>query len=93
MYVLEQVYSQGEHRERVTAMEEFFKRNCCIQGYHVWVAVVEEALVCGKEVENASDRYTVVGESNGLRWYVYYDSHHNFSVTSCKKKFTVENIL
>ena len=45
--------------ERVTAMEEFFKKNGCIQGYHVykevWQVVVGEALVCKREFENGSD--------------------------------------
>ena len=49
--------------ERVTAMEEFFKRNCCIRGYHlykeVWKALLGESLVCEREPENAFDRYTL----------------------------------
>ena len=57
---------QGEERtERVTAMEEFFERNCCTRDYHiqfvyeeVWGAAVEES-VCEREPENASDRYAV----------------------------------
>ena len=36
--------------EKVTAMEEFFKRNSCIRDYHVykevWEAAVGESLVC-----------------------------------------------
>ena len=52
---------QGEERtERVTAMEEFFERNCCTRGYHiykeVWGAAVGESLVYEREPENASDR-------------------------------------
>ena len=55
---------QGEERmEIVTAMEEFFERNCCTRGYHVykevWGAAVDESLVCERESENASDRYAV----------------------------------
>ena len=48
-----------------------FERNCCIRGYHVglykeiWEAVVGEALVCGREPENASDRYTVAVKKEG----------------------------
>ena len=45
--------------ERVTAMEVFFERKCCIRGYHVykevWEAVVGEALVCKGEPENSSN--------------------------------------
>ena len=55
---------QGEERtERVTAMEQFFERNCCNRGYHiykeVWGVAVGESLVCEREPENASDRYAV----------------------------------
>ena len=60
---------QGEEcTERVTAMEEFFERNCYTRGYHVykevWGAVVGESVVGEsvvgeREPENASDRYTV----------------------------------
>ena len=55
---------QGEEcTERVTAMEEFFERNCYTQGYHVykevWGAAVGESVTCEREPENASDRYTV----------------------------------
>jgi len=36
--------------ERVTVMEEFYEKNHCIRGYHVykvvWEVVVGEALVC-----------------------------------------------
>ena len=49
--------------EKVTAMEETFKRKCCSRGYHVykevWEAVVGESLVCKRELENTSDRYTM----------------------------------
>ena len=42
----------GECAEKVTAMEEFFERNCCIRGYHVykevWEAPVGKLLVCEK---------------------------------------------
>ena len=44
-------------------MEEFFKRNCCIQGYlvykEVWKTAVGEALVYEREPENASNQYAV----------------------------------
>jgi hypothetical protein len=37
--------------------------NCYIKGYHVykevWEASFEEALMCEREPDNASDRYTV----------------------------------
>ena len=50
-------------------MEEFFERNCCIRGYHVykevWEAAVGEALVCEREPENASDRYAVAVKKEG----------------------------
>ena len=50
-------------------MEEFFERNCCTRGYHiykeVWEAVVGEALVCEREPENASDRHTVAVKQEG----------------------------
>ena len=49
--------------QRVTAMEEFFERNCCIREYHVykevWETAVGESLVCEREPKNASDQYTV----------------------------------
>ena len=49
--------------EKVTAMEELFEGNCCIQGYHVykevWEAAVGESLVCEREPKNASDQYAV----------------------------------
>ena len=45
--------------EKVTAIEEFFERKCCIRGYHVykevWEAVVGEALVYKREPENSSN--------------------------------------
>ena len=54
---------QGKKHTEVTAMEEIFERKCCIRGYHVykevWEAAVEESLVCKREPENASNRYTV----------------------------------
>ena len=41
--------------KRVTAMEEFFERNC-IRGYHeVWEVAVREASVCERGPENVSD--------------------------------------
>jgi len=47
--------------ERVTAMEEFFERNCYIRGYHlykeVWKVSLGESLVCEREPENAFDQY------------------------------------
>ena len=55
--------------ERVTDMENFFKRNCWIQGYPVYKeigkAVVGEALVCKREPENTSDRYAVTVKKEG----------------------------
>ena len=64
MHVRRSKLEQEEERaERVTAMEESFKRNCCIRGYHiykeVWEAAVGELLVCEREPENASDQYAV----------------------------------
>ena len=67
---LEQVRSREECTERVSTSQEFFERNCCIQGYHnvykeVWEAVVGEALMCegeidvGRRAQSTSDRYTV----------------------------------
>ena len=50
-------------RKKVTAMEEFFGRKCCIRGYHiykeVWEAAVGESLECERDPENASNRYAV----------------------------------
>ena len=50
-------------------MEEFFERNCCTRGYHiykeVWEAAVGEGLVCEREPENASDRHTVAVKQEG----------------------------
>ena len=44
--------------EKVTAMEEFFKKKCSIQGYHVykevWEAAVEES-ECERDPENTFD--------------------------------------
>ena len=43
-------------------MEEFSKG---IVVFEVWEAVVGEALVCEREPENASDRYTVAVKKEG----------------------------
>ena len=51
--------SQEELTEGFTATEDFFERNCCIRGYHVynevWEGAVGEALVCETEPENTSN--------------------------------------
>ena len=55
--------------QRVTAMEGFFERNCCIREYHiykeVWEAAVGESLVWEREPKNTSDRYTVAVKKEG----------------------------
>ena len=49
--------------ERESAMEESFKRNCCIRGYdvykEVWEVAVGKLLACERDPENASDQYSV----------------------------------
>ena len=43
--------------EKVTAMEQFFERKCCIRGNHVykevWEVAVGELLECERDPENA----------------------------------------
>ena len=56
--------AQGEEStKRVTAMEEFFERNCFTRGYHVckevWGAAIGESVVCEREPEDTSNRYAV----------------------------------
>ena len=50
-------------------MEEFFKKNCCIRGCHVykevWEAAVGEVLVYERDPENTSDRYAVAVKNEG----------------------------
>ena len=50
-------------------MEELLERRCCVRGYHVyrevWAAAVGEVLICERESDNASDRYTVAVKREG----------------------------
>ena len=86
--------------ERVTAMEEFFKRNCCIRGYHVcvneevhvnvWEAAVGEALKESPEMLPIDTLLLVRAMAcNGA----HYGSHCNVSTICCRKKSTAENTL
>ena len=67
-YFKMKVLQHRNRKERVTAMEKFFEKNC-ICGYHVykkvWAATVGEVLMCEREPKNSSDRYTVAVKNEG----------------------------
>ena len=46
-----------KHTETVTAMEEFFERNCCIRDYHVYKEVWEAAVESRRFCERAQKRF------------------------------------
>ena len=70
-------------------MEEFFERNCCIRGYHLYEevlgAAVGESLVCEREPENTSDRYAVTVRRE-LSWDTWLGRCHGYVRCFCNKE-------
>ena len=80
---------QGEETYGEAVMEQFFERNGCIWAYHaykeVWEAAVGESLVCEREPENASDRYTVAVKKE-LSYDIYHERYRGRVRCSCDEE-------